>query len=296
MALQMVDWHQELHQFLETLQVPMLPDVAANASFRSWHFTAQNLTLLAFSVANFDEQAWQFTAKMLPHKPQSQHLRKILLWEDAWRTKPEVVQSRLRALLGQTHRVPARLTEVRRIDKPTLDAFLEHNHLQTTTTAKYKYGLFLPERHFSKVKWYNHPPDDKRGLNAEMPLAVASFSGLKNIPREGQIYRSAELIRFCNLLNFTIVGGLDKLLKNFVKEVQPDDIMTYADRDWSSGGSYEKLGFEFVEAITPQQFWINSRTFERQYATRMPSDQLTLDWVKIKNLGSWKFLWKCKEQ
>ena len=65
-------------------------------------------------------------------------------------------------------------------------------------------------------------------------MAVATFSGgrtLKFGDRKNQ--RSYELIRFATLKEFVVIGGFDKLLKAFCKEHQPDDIMTYADRDWS---------------------------------------------------------------
>ena len=148
----------------------------------------------------------------------------IHLWEDVARQKPDVVASRLRALAGESVRIPARLTQARRIDKPTAMAFLEQNHLQVALAAKYKYGLWLPKRYFRVL-----PPDF---LVAQTPnadeflVAVATFSQPRNIPRNGQLFRSYELVRFANRLNCTVVGGLDKLLSAFVIEHHPDDMMT----------------------------------------------------------------------
>lgn len=222
--------------------------------------------------------------------PPDNQLR-IMIWEDVWYAKRPIVESRLRALLGGSVRIPARLTRAQRIDKPTADHFLSQNHLQIPTNAKYKYGLFLPQRHFSKIKgqWRSEQPPHESTL-----VAVASFSGGRNIVRAGQTYRSYELIRFCNLLNCTVIGGLDKLLKTFVEEIQPDDLMTYADRDWSEGASYQKLGFERIEATDSQQFWVNPHSFERHYADRLSPDHIAPDWIKVQNSGSWKFLRKWK--
>lgn len=218
----------------------------------------------------------------------------IHLWEDAWFTKKEIVQSRLRAALGETQRIPARLTKVRRIDKPLLDEFIRNNHLQVSTTAKYKYGLFFPKQYERIIKTDFSTIRAAFAGSQEVLVAVASFSGGKNILRSGQTYRSFELIRFANLLNCTVVGGLDKLLKAFVKEIHPDDIMTYADRDWSDGGSYERLGFERLGSTSPQTFFVNPNTMERHYAERLEDSKIPSDWIKIFNAGSWKFLKKWK--
>ena len=54
----------------------------------------------------------------------------IVLWEDSWVKKMEIVKSRILSILGYLHRIPGRLTKVRRIDKSTAISFLESNHLQ----------------------------------------------------------------------------------------------------------------------------------------------------------------------
>ncbi len=220
----------------------------------------------------------------------SDHFRKegrlvIHLWDDVARQKPNVVASRLRALAGESVRIPARLTVARRIDKPTAMAFLEQNHLQVALSAKYKYGLWLPERYYRVL-----PPDflATQLPNAdELLVAVATFSQPRNIPRDGQPFRSYELVRFANRLNCTVVGGLDKLLNAFVSEHHPDDIMTYADRDWSDGRSYERLGFERVGETEPLQFWVKPGEWVRYYPNQI-SD--TAGMIPVWNAGNIKFV------
>lgn len=222
-------------------------------------------------------------------------IKVIHLWEDVWYSKKAVVQSRLRAAFGISQRIPARLTKVRRIDKPTLERFMEANHLQVSTNAKFKYGLFLP-KNYQRILKDDRPATpfltQQMTIQGEALVAVASFSGGKNILREGETFRSFELIRFANHLDCTVVGGLDKLLKAFVAELQPDDIMTYADRDWSDGRSYERLGFERMGATPPHTFWVNPDTWERHYAERLLPDNIGIHWVKVYNSGNWKFLKK----
>ena len=53
------------------------------------------------------------------------------------------------------------------------------------------------------------------------------------------------------------------MLKTFIKEVQPDDIMSYADLEWSAGDVYAQLGFELEGAKSPVIFSIDTETWKR---------------------------------
>ena len=64
------------------------------------------------------------------------------------------------------------------------------------------------------------------------------------------------LNRFCNLLNYQIIGGASKLLIHFIKENNPSRIISYADKDWSNGNLYFKLGFTLVNKSKPDYKYI----------------------------------------
>jgi hypothetical protein len=220
--------------------------------------------------------------------------RTITLWEDVWYTGKDIVQSRLRALLGLSQRIPARMTTLRRLDKSTTHSFLERNHLQVPVVSNYKYGLYLPRRSYRVL---DHPSaflsqDNKEN---ELLVAVATFARPRLFERQGQTHRSAELVRFANLKNTTVVGGLDKLLQHFVREHQPDDIMTYVDLEWSDGAGYSKLGFEPGEQTPPLDFWVDPQSCKRYYPHRLPAgvteeNVAKLDYIKVQNAGSRKFV------
>ncbi|MEY4539351.1 MAG: hypothetical protein RLZZ306_1108 [Bacteroidota bacterium] len=227
--------------------------------------------------------------------------RVIHLWEDVYLSKTELVKSRILAMLGIFTRLHARHCFIERIDKSTVHNFLEINHLQGFVKAKFKYGLFLKPQYVERFVGTVVCGDTDNGSgfgvvvcgdtdngNAQitMPklIAVATFSGgrtMKVGERTGK--RSYELIRFASLKGFVVVGGMDKLLKTFIKEHNPDDIMSYADRDWSDGRSYDKLGFIKTENSTPQLFYINPKTFERK-----SNDDINC--VRVFNSGSIKFI------
>lgn len=216
-----------------------------------------------------------------------QAARQVTLWEDLWHTKPQVVKSRIAAQLGTSERIPARLTQVRRLDRPTTLMFLQENHLQDAVLSKFKYGLFLPKKHYRVLE---NPPDAD-----ELLVAVGTFAHPRQFLREAQPHRSFELVRFANLLHTTVVGGLDKVLSHFIKQHQPDDLMTYADLDWSDGQSYRKLGFEAISDTLPHLFWVDPVSMQRYLPHRLPDNlseegALKQGFVTVYNAGSRKFV------
>ena len=268
----------------------------AETPFRLFHVADTSIILHCIDIqtyANWHQQAdSREFFQQLSNRFSADGWRLIHLWEDVWRQKTAIILSRLRALAGFSERIPARLTQVQRIDRPTTDRFLESNHLQVVTNVKYKYGLFLPARYFRVLS------ADFRLEQADGPellVAVATFSHPRQITRDGMPYRSVELVRFANLRDCTVVGGLDKLLKAFVSDFQPDDIMTYADRDWSDGQSYEKLGFQRLELTEPQLFWLRPGEWVRYYPNRLPdgltaNEMATKGYIRVYNAGSRKFV------
>ncbi|MDR2036390.1 MAG: hypothetical protein LBQ60_00545 [Bacteroidales bacterium] len=214
----------------------------------------------------------------------------IHLWHDQWIRSEDIVRSRISALLGFSTCIPARRTNVLRIDKEQMSGFLSLNHLQGAVTARYAYGLFYQDQ----------------------LSAVASFSAGRLMDRGGVIYRSFELLRYANMLNHTVVGGLGKLITCFIRKHSPEDIMTYADLDWGSGMGYKKLNFKQTDITPPQIFWVDPQEQVRWYPHRLPEslinefkeqDQsITIDdfltrkgYTKIYNAGNLKFLLQVRD-
>ncbi|PRD53704.1 hypothetical protein [Sphingobacterium gobiense] len=145
------------------------------------------------------------------------------------------ILNRLCSLLGKGQVIYGRQTVVARIDKHMALAFLKENHLQIAIPGKYRYGLFH---------------------NGEL-VSVAIFSGGRRMRKQDlNSYRSFELLRFCHKAGYRVVGGLSKLLKAFVQDFHPNDIMTYVDRDWAAVSNLRTLGFHEEGHTPPQAFWI----------------------------------------
>ncbi|MGV3763512.1 hypothetical protein [Parapedobacter sp.] len=197
--------------------------------------------------------------------------------EDLWATKPQLLLNRIAALMGQAKRVHARNTVMARLEKRVALSFLEEHHLQVALPGKYRYGLY----HDGEL------------------VAVAVFSGGRRMIDKPADYRSYELLRFCHKQGLRVVGGFSKLLDGFQRDFNPGDIMTYADKDWSDGSSYHKLGFTAVGETAPQLFWVDRRTMQRYYertlppeiAATLPEDRPAAGYVAVRNSGSIKLVY-----
>lgn len=64
---------------------------------------------------------------------------------------------------------------------------------------------------------------------------------------------SLELVRFCNKLNTSVVGGASKLFKYFCKNYHSEfsKIVSFSDRCHTSGNVYTILGFKNVSVSDP---------------------------------------------
>lgn len=153
--------------------------------------------------------------------------------EKYWMTKREIVESRIKQQLGQSRKIYARNTTVKEITFPR--DFLEANHLQGAgSISKYNYGLFLDNE-----------------LVAVMTFSTPRFT----------VNHKYELVRYCSLLGTSVVGGASKLLKAFGRK----DIVTYADRRFSDGNLYIKLGFTLSHTSPPGYSYSKSGKYLSRY-------------------------------
>jgi len=263
----------------------------AGLTCKSVHVCGKNIVfqLLPIPFSGIDNLSLTyFQEKSLEYA--SRGVQLVHLWQDSWVNRQEIVCSRIAALSGVGVRIHARQTEVRRIAKDDMRHFFAANHLQGAVNARYSYGLY----------------------SGEQLVAAASFSAGRTVVRGGVAGRSFELLRYAGLLHHRIVGGLGKLIARFVEEVNPDDVMTYADLDWASGKGYRALNFEQTAVTTTQTFWIHPADMIRYYSHRLPQhltnefnlqnsytnmDDFLKDkgYVRIYNSGNLKYLLICRQ-
>ena len=223
------------------------------------------------------DQAWQAisSVKTLEGFP-------LIITEDRWRRQRHMMEARLLAHLEVFSQAYARNCEVRRIDKTMAQEFLSSNHSYGYAACRYRYGLFL-KRHTGHIA----EELNMKGAITEKLIAVATFSNARKWIKDGKEIRSYEWTRYASLPDMRISGGMGKLLKAFIKEVQPDDIMSYADLEWSEGNVYSALGFTREESKDPVEFVVDPQTWERK---AIRNDAVHEDGkLYFRNFGSSKF-------
>jgi hypothetical protein len=154
----------------------------------------------------------------------------IHVFESEWYFQKEILQSLINAKLGIFEkRIYARNCNIEQISKKEKNIFLEKNHLQGNDKSSIHIGLF-----------YNNAL-----------VAVMTFGN----SRYNKKYEY-EMHRFCTKIGHQIIGGASKLWSYFVKHHDPNSVITYADRRYSDGTFYEKIGFEKIQTSKPNYFII----------------------------------------
>ncbi|WP_410221694.1 hypothetical protein [Pedobacter sp.] len=201
---------------------------------------------------NFVSLNEQITAAQLIELQDKYHKQQktlIHLWEDVWSNKPAQVLSRVYSFLNLNKIIYARSVQIKEIKEIGLiKKFLDENHLQGYIKTEHNYGLYYQDR----------------------LISVACFGAIRLMKNRGENYYSSELVRFATQAGHTITGGLSKLIKYFLEETKVNDIMTYADRDWSVGNGYEKLGFNKVLYTLPLYMLVDLNTGKRYLEDKLP--------------------------
>ena len=163
---------------------------------------------------------------------QEKGIQLIHVFESEWLEKQEIVKSIIAAKLGKFKtRLFARNCAVREIDNDIKNSFLNENHSQGEDKSTINIGLFY---------------------NDEL-VSVMTFGN----SRYNKKYEY-EMHRFCTKIGYQIIGGAGKLWSYFVKTYNPKSVITYADRRYSDGTFYEKIGFKKIGISKPNYFYFKS--------------------------------------
>lgn len=209
----------------------------------------------------------------------------LIITEDRWRRHREMMEKRMLAHLETFRQAYARNCEVRRIDKVQAQTFLADTHSYGDASCRYRYGLFLKRYTGASLKGIDNSADASNWREREGTLvAVATFSNARRWIKDGKVICSYEWTRYASLPDFRINGGMGKVLKAFIEEVNPDDIMSYADLEWSTGAAYQNLGFTLEGHKDPVTFGINVSDWSRKPV----SPDMEADFF-FQNFGSYKY-------
>jgi hypothetical protein len=190
----------------------------------------------------------------------------IQIFEDEWRDKQNLIKRKLAAMTGNCQKYAARKCSLKPISSKMAGQFYRNNHMQGhASDMKISYGLFY----------------------ANALVAAASFS-YRNI---WKVERYATTGR--------VQGGFSKIFKQFVKDHNPDSVLSYADLRWGNGNVFGHAGFKNNGITVPDYWWTNFKNrISRYKVQKRPAGISEREYCesmglkKIYGVGHRRWIWK----
>jgi very-short-patch-repair endonuclease len=206
----------------------------------------------------------------------------IHIFEDEFISKRQIVERKLAHLLGNdaSEKIYARKCTISEISAIESNGFLTRYHMQGKDKSSVRFGAYF---------------------NGEL-VSVMTFGPRRRalgFHKSGQ--NQYEMYRFC--VKGNVVGILGKLLNAFVLKYNPTNIITYADRRYSSilKLGYETVGFKVVKTTEPN-YWYTKDYTNREYRYKYRKSEIkkllpifdanSTEWQNMKNNG-FDRIWDC---
>lgn len=221
-------------------------------------------------------------------------VRLIHIFEYEWvqdETREKIKQLLRNALSSNTQTVYDYECYIKEIDTDIEREFLNSYHLQGYASSSIKYGLYSQQ-------------DDE--LISIMTFGASRFNNQYQY----------ELIRYCNKPQIRVIGGAEKLFKRFIKDHNPEQIISYCSMSKFNGGVYSRLGFNRADRFItePNYVWVpynfsNDKTVLTRYQTQIKKlkdqgldvyghteDEIMQNrgYFKIYDSGNMRFVWTRK--
>jgi hypothetical protein len=173
----------------------------------------------------------------------------ITIFEDEWIQKKEITQARIKQILNRntSTRIHTRKCNIIQIDSHVKNSFLSQFHIQGKVDNS---TLF-----YSAI-------DENGNL-----IALMTFGSPRGIKKPKST--EWELKRFCTNYNYHAPGIANKILNHFKNNNEWEYIISYADRRWSNGELYYKLGFTLEGISGPAVWYINPNKIQRHHRSIM---------------------------
>lgn len=203
-------------------------------------------------------------------------IRVYHVWEDDWIHRNAIVRSQVANWLGATvDRLMAREGEVRVVrDRSLVRSFLDSSHIQGYVRSSLAIGLFIGGE-LASLMTFDH---------SEGRLSMPSDEW--------------NLSRFCNRPGTVVAGAASRLLAHFERQNSPRRVITFADREWSVGGLYDRLGFRQVHVTGPNYKYVvggrrvNKQRFTKERLVREGHDPSLSESEITRSMGLTR-IWDC---
>ena len=220
---------------------------------------------------------------------EKQGIRLIHIFEDEWLEHRSIIEKKIMHILSVDEDLPkifARKCSIKEIKNIQAEEFLNTNHIQGFSRSSIYLGCF-----------YNN-----------------KLVGVMSFKREKRDSDKWELTRFATDINKHCIGVGGKLFKYFVRNYNPSEVKSFADRRWTldkDNNLYTKIGFELTEVLKPEYRYTNGHNgrkhkfnFRKQILLKKyPNSGLTenmtehemcqkLGFYRIWDCGLYKYIWK----
>ena len=214
---------------------------------------------------------------------EKQGIRLIHIFEDEWIYKQDIVKSKLKHILGCDNdllKIFARKCIIKEITNKEAMGFLEQNHIQGFVRSTLYLGCY-----------YNN-----------------NLIGVMSFKKERNDSDKWELTRFATDITRHCVGIGGKLFTYFLKNYNPSEVKSFADRRWSANNDnlYIKLGFKLDKILKPDykyvikdkryhKFNFRKRKLNKRYNLPFSLNESEmckkLDFYRIYDCGLIKYIW-----
>lgn len=207
-----------------------------------------------------------FHSQQFGEKSKKYHLEKTLkcaesgikliqIFEQEYLKNRLLIKFKIKNLLGLTkYKVYARKCDIREITPQLKQKFNNKYHIQGDSLSCINLGLFYKNR----------------------LVQIMTFSKRRKSLGASNVNGHYELSRMSSIKCFNVIGGASKLLKYFEKNYNPIQLISYADRRWSSGNVYHQLGFKLSHVSTPN-YWYFHKTDTKKLHHRYKFAKHTLE-------------------
>ena len=286
----------ELHDFLKTYNI----DFETNRQI----LIGKEIDILIPSLnlgIEFNGLRWH--SEFYGKKDKNYHLNKTILcnqkgyslihiFEDEYVNNKDIVFSKLKHLIKKDYDLPkiqGRKILVKEIYKNDAEIFLNKFHIQGFSSSTVYLGGFYNEELISVMSFKN--------------------GGITN--------KDWELTRFATNYNYRYQGVGGKLFKYFIRNYNPKNVISFADRRWTinpNNNLYTNLGFELVSITKPDYRYYNNKIdkFKRFHKFSLNKNKLSklygfpltmtekemaieAGFDRIWDCGLFKYVWKNDE-
>lgn len=159
----------------------------------------------------------------------------LQIFENEWYGKTDIVKSIISSVLGNNKTIYARQCKLESKSAEHLRPFLNASHMQGFKPSGVNYCLIFNDEIVAALTFNRHSK------------------------------YTWEMGRYATSLFTTVVGGLSKTFKAFVKEHAPSNIVSYADRRFFTGNAYSNIGFVLDGITAPNYKYVkNNNIYSRQ--------------------------------